>query len=49
MIQLNVCHFAICNLVQMEAHLSANGDSGGAWYWNFTAYPGSTEPGRPTG
>lgn len=37
-IQLNVCHFARCNLVQMSARLAAPGDSGGAVYWNFTAY-----------
>jgi hypothetical protein len=36
--KVNVCHFEICNLVQMEAHLSAGGDSGGPVYWSNTAY-----------
>ncbi len=36
--KVNVCHFELCNLVQMEAHLSTNGDSGGPVYWNYTAY-----------
>lgn len=33
-----MCHFQRCNLVQMSARLAAPGDSGGAVYWNFTAY-----------
>lgn len=37
-IQLNVCHFALCNLVQMDARRATGGDSGGPVYWNFTAY-----------
>jgi streptogrisin C len=37
-IQLNVCHFAICNLVQMDVRTVDLGDSGGPWYWGNTAY-----------
>lgn len=37
-IQLNVCHFWFCNLVQMDHRSVQDGDSGGPWFWNFTAY-----------
>ncbi len=37
-IQLNVCHFALCNLVQMDHRTVIVGDSGGPWYWGNTAY-----------
>jgi streptogrisin C len=37
-IQLNVCHFDLCNLVQMDARRATGGDSGGPVYWNNTAY-----------
>jgi streptogrisin C len=37
-IQLNVCHFGLCNLVQMDARTTVGGDSGGPFYWNYTAY-----------
>ncbi len=36
--KLNVCSGQHCNLVQMEQHLSASGDSGGPVYLNYTAY-----------
>lgn len=36
--QLNVCDGAVCNLVQMETHLTDAGDSGGPWFWGNTAY-----------
>jgi hypothetical protein len=37
-IQLNVCHFDLCNLVQMDARRATGGDSGGPVYWGNTAY-----------
>jgi hypothetical protein len=36
--KLNVCDSTACNLVQMEEHLSASGDSGGPVYYSNTAY-----------
>ena len=36
--KLNVCSGQYCNLVQMEQHLSAAGDSGGPVFYNYTAY-----------
>jgi len=36
--KVNVCHSVYCNLVQMDAHLSADGDSGGPVYFGNTAY-----------
>lgn len=36
--KLNVCAGGECNLVQMGAHLSAGGDSGGPVFWGNTAY-----------
>lgn len=36
--KLNVCSGGDCNLVQMGAHLSTDGDSGAPVYWNNTAY-----------
>lgn len=37
-IQLNVCHFALCNMVQMDHRTVDSGDSGGPWFWGNTAY-----------
>lgn len=37
-IQLNVCHGSLCNLVQMDQRTTVSGDSGGPWYWGTTAY-----------
>lgn len=34
----SVCAGGLCNLVQMGAHLSTNGDSGGPVYYSGTAY-----------
>lgn len=34
----NVCDGSVCNLVQMGAHLSTDGDSGAPVFWNNTAY-----------
>lgn len=36
--KLNVCSGSVCNLVEMGAHLSAGGDSGGPVFWGNTAY-----------
>lgn len=36
--KINVCAGGECNLVQMEADLSAGGDSGGSVFWGNTAY-----------
>jgi hypothetical protein len=36
--KLNVCFDSLCNLVQMGAHLSAGGDSGGPVFWGNAAY-----------
>ena len=36
--KVNVCAGGECNLVQMDADLSAGGDSGGSVFWNYTAY-----------
>lgn len=36
--KLNVCFDGRCNLVQMGARLADGGDSGGPWFWNYTAY-----------
>lgn len=38
MIQLNVCHNNLCNLVQMDARRATGGDSGGPVFWGNTAY-----------
>jgi hypothetical protein len=37
-IQLNVCHFEVCNLVQMDARRATGGDSGGPVFLGNTAY-----------
>jgi len=37
-IQLNVCHFSLCNLVEMDARTTVGGDSGGPFFWGNTAY-----------
>ena len=36
--KLNVCHFELCNLVQMDARRATGGDSGGPVFWGNTAY-----------
>ncbi len=36
--KINVCNDGVCSLVQMGAHLSTDGDSGGPVYWGNTAY-----------
>lgn len=36
--RLDVCAGSRCHLVEMGAHLSADGDSGGPVYWGNTAY-----------
>ena len=36
--RVNVCAGDVCNLVQLGAHLSADGDSGGPVYLGHTAY-----------
>jgi hypothetical protein len=37
-IQVNVCHFSLCNLVEMDHRTTVPGDSGGPFYWGNTAY-----------
>jgi streptogrisin C len=37
-IQLNVCHVWLCNLVEMDHRTTVGGDSGGPFYWGNTAY-----------
>ena len=37
-IQLGVCHFQLCNMVQMDHRTTVEGDSGGPWYFGNTAY-----------
>jgi len=36
--ELNVCSWIWCNLVLMEHNFGVAGDSGGPWYWTYTAY-----------
>lgn len=37
-IKVNVCHFLLCNLVEMDHRTTVGGDSGGPFYWGNTAY-----------
>jgi hypothetical protein len=33
-----ICYAGYCNLVEMENKRSDSGDSGGPWFYNYTAY-----------
>lgn len=35
---VNVCSLVWCNMVETEHQYGVGGDSGGPWFWNYTAY-----------